>query len=63
MARRKPRDNRKRYPNAPRSKRIRNNPYAVKGRYLDRFEGGLVVRKPDGSVLHYDDRGNIVKVE
>jgi hypothetical protein len=46
----------------PESKRIKNNPYAVKGRKLGALDGGVVITKPnaDGSItkITIDEHGN-----
>lgn len=39
----------------PESKRIKNNPYAVKGHRVGAYEGGVIVtqKNPDGSIIRY----------
>jgi hypothetical protein len=46
----------------PESKRIKNNPYAVKGHKVGALDGGVIVSKPnaDGSItrITIDEHGN-----
>ena len=51
----------------PKSKRIKNNPYAVKGHKVGAFEGGVIVSKQNsnGSVSRYavDEHGRRTLLE